>query len=180
MGLRIDTDCDTAITTFPAALYLGIQYFLRSSTPVVGASAWVFTFLANEAIRTYALHPNFTVAGVNIPTWTTPILTMVVMVFLVPGSSLIGHFCGLLIGYACEWISNTDVLSMTIGTDKIDQLGSIISASLQRPSGSSARPRLFCPSRPYPLTCHLRTVRSRGILSFCLAIRRIVLLLLPL
>jgi hypothetical protein len=64
-------------------------------------SALVFTFLAAEAVKTCGFQPNYRIVGWEIPTWTTPILWMVLASFLVPGSSVLGHFCGLVIGYAC-------------------------------------------------------------------------------
>jgi hypothetical protein len=64
----------------------------------------VFTFLAAEAVKTCGFQPNYKIVGYEIPTWSTPILWMVLASFLVPGSSVLGHFCGLVIGYACKWV----------------------------------------------------------------------------
>jgi len=64
-------------------------------------SALVFTFLAIESVKTSGFQPNYTVVGWEIPTWSTPIIWMVLAGFLWPGSNVLGHFCGLIIGYAC-------------------------------------------------------------------------------
>lgn len=91
-----------ALVTFPAFLYLGIEMgLLHGHTAVEGASALVFTFLAMEAVKTFAFQPYYTLGGVEIPSWTTPILWMALATFLVPSSSLLGHVCGLVMGYAC-------------------------------------------------------------------------------
>ena len=62
----------------------------------------MFTFLAIEAVKTAGFQPNYNIVGQEIPTWLTPILWMVLASFLVPGSSALGHFCGLVVGYACK------------------------------------------------------------------------------
>ncbi|KAA8897072.1 hypothetical protein FN846DRAFT_783406 [Sphaerosporella brunnea] len=95
------------LVTFPGGLYLGIEMgLLRGTTAVVGASALVFTFLAIEAVKTSGFQPNYRIVGWEVPTWCTPILWMVLASFLVPGSSVLGHFCGLVIGYAyaCRYL----------------------------------------------------------------------------
>jgi hypothetical protein len=56
-----------------------------------------------EAVKTFAFQPYYTIAGNSIPSWTTPLLWMMVAAFLIPGSSFLGHLCGLVIGYACEY-----------------------------------------------------------------------------
>lgn len=67
----------------------------------MGASVWFFLLLGMEAIRTYKTNPHFTIATYNIPTWTTPLFLVVVTSALVPSSSLLGHVCGLVVGYIC-------------------------------------------------------------------------------
>lgn len=71
-----------------------------------GGSALVFTLLAIEAVKTAGFQPHYNIIGYEIPTWYTPIFWMVLVSFLMPGSSLLGHFCGLIIGYAyaCRYL----------------------------------------------------------------------------
>ncbi|KAL0634589.1 putative rhomboid protease [Maublancomyces gigas] len=89
------------LVTFPGFLYLGIEMFiLKGNTVVAGASALVFTLMAAEAIKTHAFHPYYNIAGWEVPSWTTPVFWVIVAAFLIPASSLIGHLCGLVIGYA--------------------------------------------------------------------------------
>jgi hypothetical protein len=45
---------------------------------------------------------------VKIPTWCTPLILMVVVSILISGTSLTGHFCGLVIGYLCEYRTDLD------------------------------------------------------------------------
>ncbi|KAF3763619.1 Gaa1-domain-containing protein [Cryphonectria parasitica EP155] len=89
-------------STFPAALYILVEnYILHSNTAVMGASVWFFLLIGMEAIRTYKTNPHFVIATYHIPTWTTPLLLAVVLSALVPSTSLLGHICGLCIGYIC-------------------------------------------------------------------------------
>lgn len=81
------------------------MFILKGNTVVAGASALVFTLMAAEAIKTYAFHPYYNIAGWEVPSWTTPIFWVIVAAFIVPASSLIGHFCGLVIGYACTFFA---------------------------------------------------------------------------
>lgn len=88
------------LSTIPAILYVAIERgVLRGNTAVLGASLWVFLLLGIEAIKTYRTNPHFTVGTVQIPTWTTPLILAFFITFLVPNTSLLGHLCGLAIGY---------------------------------------------------------------------------------
>jgi GPI-anchor transamidase subunit GAA1 len=62
----------------------------------------VFLLLGMEAIRNYKINPHLVIGTHQIPTWTTPLLLVFVVSVLVPGTSLLGHLCGLAIGYICE------------------------------------------------------------------------------
>lgn len=64
-------------------------------------SIWVFLLLGVEAIQTFKSNPKFTIASYNIPTWTTPLMLLLVVEALMPSSSFLGHICGLVVGYAC-------------------------------------------------------------------------------
>lgn len=84
----------------PGLLYTGIErYIFFSNSAAVGASVWVFLLLSIEAIKTYRQNPHLTIAGYAIPTWSTPLLLMFVIHFLVPATSLLGHLCGAAVGY---------------------------------------------------------------------------------
>ncbi|KAL2356053.1 rhomboid protein-like protein, partial [Cryomyces antarcticus] len=84
----------------PGGIYIGIErLLLRSNTAIQGASIWVFLLLASEAMKTYKAHPYFSLGDVKIPTWTTPLVIILFVSFLVPHTSLIGHLCGAVIGY---------------------------------------------------------------------------------
>lgn len=94
----------TAFSTFPAALYvLSSKFVFHSNVGVMGASVWFFLLVGMEAVRTYKTNPYFTIATYNIPTWITPLALVVVVSALVPNTSLLGHVCGLLVGYFCTY-----------------------------------------------------------------------------
>ncbi|ODA77129.1 hypothetical protein RJ55_07647 [Drechmeria coniospora] len=65
----------------------------------MGASMWVFLLLGTEAIRTYRSNPHFVIGTYCIPTWTTPLLLIIVVAALMPNTSLLGHLSGLGVGY---------------------------------------------------------------------------------
>ncbi|GKT39898.1 rhomboid-like protein 19 [Colletotrichum spaethianum] len=88
------------LTTIPAVLYVLIERFIfKGNVGVMGASIWVFLLLGMEAIRTYKTNPQLTIATYSIPTWTMPLILILVVTALVPGTSLLGHLCGVLVGY---------------------------------------------------------------------------------
>ncbi|KAK0610452.1 hypothetical protein B0T17DRAFT_114040 [Bombardia bombarda] len=90
------------LTTIPAIIYVIFEMFiLKGNTAVMGASMWVFLLLGMEAIRTYRVNPSLVIGTWNIPTWTTPIVMVLCVAALVPSSSLLGHFSGLVVGYVC-------------------------------------------------------------------------------
>ncbi|OBR05210.1 Rhomboid family protein [Colletotrichum higginsianum IMI 349063] len=88
------------LSTIPAVLYVLIERFLfKGNVGVMGASVWVFLLLGMEAIRTSKTNPQLTIATYSIPMWTTPLILILVVTALVPGTSLLGHLCGVLVGY---------------------------------------------------------------------------------
>ncbi|ETS84039.1 Rhomboid protein 2 [Pestalotiopsis fici W106-1] len=88
------------LTTIPAIMYVVIERaILRSNTAVMGSSFWVFLLLSIEAIRTYKTNPFFVIGPYHIPTWTTPLVIELVTAALIPSSSLLGHLCGIAVGY---------------------------------------------------------------------------------
>ncbi len=68
---------------------------------VWASSIWVFLLLGIEAIRTYRLNPYLIIGTHQVPTWTTPLFVVLVVSALVPNTSLLGHLCGLAVGYLC-------------------------------------------------------------------------------
>ena len=68
------------------------------------SSFWVFLLLSIEAIRTYKTNPFFVIGPYHIPTWTTPLVIELVTAALIPSSSLLGHLCGIAVGYLCKII----------------------------------------------------------------------------
>jgi glycosylphosphatidylinositol transamidase len=91
------------LSTIPALLYTFIERgILRGNTPVLGASIWVFTMIAMEAVKQYKVNPTFAIGTTMIPTWITPIIMLLFVSFLVPNTSFLGHLCGLAFGYGCK------------------------------------------------------------------------------
>lgn len=64
--------------------------------------------LANEGVKTYRSNPTFSLGTTRIPTWTTPIITVLFVSFLVPSTSFLGHTCGLAVGYGCKLFLHFD------------------------------------------------------------------------
>lgn len=110
-----------ALSTIPALLYTFIETIvLHMNTAVLGAryaisalygatyhnpnlvSIWVFTLLAMEAMKTHKTNPHFMIGENKIPTWTTPLVLVLFISFIVPNTSFLGHLCGLLFGYGCK------------------------------------------------------------------------------
>ncbi|KAF2869023.1 hypothetical protein BDV95DRAFT_109902 [Massariosphaeria phaeospora] len=86
--------------TLPGGIYVLLEKFvLRTNTSVMGASIWVFLLLASEAMKTSKTNPNFSIGPYKIPTWTTPLILVLLTSFVVPNVSLVGHLCGAGIGY---------------------------------------------------------------------------------
>ncbi|QBZ60612.1 hypothetical protein PoMZ_07554 [Pyricularia oryzae] len=87
-------------STIPAIAYVLIERgILRANNTVMGASIWVFLLLGMEAIRTYKTNPYLVIATHHVPTWTTPLALCLVVSALVPNTTLLGHLCGLAVGY---------------------------------------------------------------------------------
>lgn len=91
------------LSTIPALLYTFIERgILGMNTAVLGASIWVFTLIAMEAVKTYKSNPYFMLGTTQIPTWITPFVMVLFVSFLIPNTSFLGHVCGLLFGYGWE------------------------------------------------------------------------------
>jgi hypothetical protein len=50
-------------------------------------------------MKQYRQNPYFNILDVRIPTWTTPLIFILVISFLVPHTSFLGHLCGAATGY---------------------------------------------------------------------------------
>ncbi|KAI5863589.1 hypothetical protein GGS23DRAFT_596100 [Durotheca rogersii] len=88
------------LTTIPALVYVLVEkLILRGNTAVMGASIWVFLLLGMEAIRTYKTNPHLVIGTYHVPTWTTPLMLVLVVEALVPNTSFVGHLCGVITGY---------------------------------------------------------------------------------
>lgn len=77
-------------------------------------SIWVFMLLGMEAIKTYRANPYFDLGTTRVPTWTTPLILAIFVYVLVPHTSLLGHLCGLGVGYLCQFQSPFDILELTV------------------------------------------------------------------
>ncbi|CAM1503748.1 Fc.00g013390.m01.CDS01 [Cosmosporella sp. VM-42] len=88
------------LTQIPAVLYVVLERAVfRANNGVMGASMWVFLLLGMEAMRTYKTNPYLVIGTHHIPTWTTPLLMILFVAILVPHTSLLGHLCGVAVGY---------------------------------------------------------------------------------
>ncbi|KAF8458229.1 hypothetical protein BDZ91DRAFT_852200 [Kalaharituber pfeilii] len=99
------------LVTFPAILYLVVERgVFRGTTSVEGLSALVLTLITIDAVRTSDHHPYFNFFGQRIRTLYTPLLTLFILLLLFPFSSLLGHVCGVAIGYlyGLKYLSKMD------------------------------------------------------------------------
>jgi len=88
------------LSTIPAIMYTFLERMvLRGNSAILGASIWVFMLLGMEAIKTYRTNPYFELGTTRIPTWTTPLILVLFVFVLIPHTSLLGHLCGLGVGY---------------------------------------------------------------------------------
>lgn len=71
----------------------------KTGTDALSDSVWVFLLLASEAIKTNKGNPSLALGPYRVPTWLTPIFLVLTVSFLFPRSSLLGHLCGLAVGY---------------------------------------------------------------------------------
>ncbi|KAK9449294.1 uncharacterized protein V1518DRAFT_415606 [Limtongia smithiae] len=85
----------------PGIAYTVVAPILFTKPPtVLGSSGWVFTLMAYFAMKEFSFrHTIALTPTVQIPTWITPILTLLLVALLLPGSSFLGHLLGLLTGY---------------------------------------------------------------------------------
>lgn len=58
--------------------------------------------LCAEAIKTSRSNPYFLLGDYRIPTWTTPMILLLFVTILVPNTSLLGHLCGMAVGFLCK------------------------------------------------------------------------------
>jgi GPI-anchor transamidase subunit GAA1 len=66
------------------------------------ASMWVFLLLSSTVYRTSRTTPRISIplTGQTFPTAAIPLVLILLASFLIPHTSLIGHCCGAVIGYA--------------------------------------------------------------------------------
>lgn len=90
-----------------SALFTGILYcllgkLLYPGVFVAGASGWCFTLFAFYSFKESQIRPRTRIlnTGYSIPTLYTPIILVVAIAVIIPGSSFWGHFFGLCVGYA--------------------------------------------------------------------------------
>ncbi|KAJ4384448.1 putative rhomboid protease [Didymella sp. IMI 355093] len=86
--------------TLPGGIYTLLEKFVfRANTVVMGASVWVFLLLSAEVMKQHKTSPTIAIGPYKIPTWSTPLILVLVTSILVPNVSFIGHLCGAGIGY---------------------------------------------------------------------------------
>ncbi|KAF8444314.1 hypothetical protein BGX38DRAFT_711897 [Terfezia claveryi] len=99
------------LVTIPAAIYLLVEMgLLGGSTSVSGLSALILTLITIDAVRTSVHQPTFILFGKTLSTLYTPVITLSILFLLFPLSSLLGHLCGVAVGYAygLKYLSKLD------------------------------------------------------------------------
>ncbi|KAH3686979.1 hypothetical protein WICPIJ_002048 [Wickerhamomyces pijperi] len=92
------------LAVFTALLYCVLGLVFYPDAKVLGASAWVFSFSGFFAYKESLIKPTYTISpSYSLPTIATPLVPILIIAILVPGSSLLGHLFGLAAGYALAY-----------------------------------------------------------------------------
>jgi hypothetical protein len=79
-----------------------IRALPNNTTILTLHSVWGFLILGIEALKRNRASPYLVIYGQRtIPTWTAPLAMVVIAALFMPGSSMLGHLCGLAVGYVC-------------------------------------------------------------------------------
>jgi hypothetical protein len=109
--MRLLIERIAAFSTFPAALYLLLEYIFHLNTPVEGASIWIFLLLSAQILHQSRTVPVYEIPQMGllprvyrIPTASIPIILIIFTsvlstLHIFPPTSMLGHLCGALIGY---------------------------------------------------------------------------------
>lgn len=86
---------------FTAIPYCVFGYYLWPNTKVLGSSGWFFSFITFFAYKESLIKPTFRVTPqYSIPTLYTPLILVLLVGLLMPGSSFMGHLFAAVVGYA--------------------------------------------------------------------------------
>jgi hypothetical protein len=86
---------------FTAIPYCVFGYYLWPNTSVIGASGWFFSFLTYYAYHESLIKPTITITPtISFPTLYAPLVLVLITAIIMPGSSFMGHFFGVVVGYA--------------------------------------------------------------------------------
>ncbi|KAK9469855.1 hypothetical protein V1512DRAFT_20077 [Lipomyces arxii] len=100
-GTVATVGCLYFFSVIPGVVYVLTSLLFSSNVVTLGASGWVFSLMAYFALKDYAVRQTIYLnQSIQIPTWSTPVLTLLLIALLLPGSSFWGHLYGLLVGYA--------------------------------------------------------------------------------
>ncbi|CCE64399.1 hypothetical protein TPHA_0H01940 [Tetrapisispora phaffii CBS 4417] len=93
------------LSVVTGVIYCVVGHWLYPTVAIAGASGWCFTLFAYFSVRESTVKPTTTLffANITIPTILDPVVTLVVIALLIPGSSFWGHLFGLLVGYLMGW-----------------------------------------------------------------------------
>lgn len=84
----------------PGIAYTILSLIFSGLPATLGASGWVFSLMAYFSLKDYAIRQSIYISPrFQIPTWSTPVITLFVLSMLLPGASFLGHLFGLLCGY---------------------------------------------------------------------------------
>ncbi|AGO13009.1 AaceriAFL155Cp [[Ashbya] aceris (nom. inval.)] len=94
----------TGITLNLLAIVTGIIYcvvgmLLYPNVYVGGASGWCFSLCGYFAVQEAGVRPHYQLSSLKIPTLYMPLVFLLVVSLIVPGTSFVGHLIGLGLGY---------------------------------------------------------------------------------
>ncbi|AMD21423.1 HER144Wp [Eremothecium sinecaudum] len=95
------------LALFTAIIYCLVGMLLFPNSRVGGASGWCFTLFGYYAVKESRFRPHYQItANYKFPTLYSPVVVLMVVFVLFPGSSFWGHFIGLGLGYLLGFKEN--------------------------------------------------------------------------
>ncbi|CAN6617011.1 rhomboid-type serine protease 2 [Trichomonascus vanleenenianus] len=92
------------LAVLPGVVYGILGFIGIARANVVGSSGWIFSFFGFFTLKEYRSGQKVWKITNNsaLPTWSMPVIALVVIAIIIPGSSFLGHLLGLLAGWAME------------------------------------------------------------------------------
>lgn len=88
------------LAVFTGIIYCLVGYVFFPNVEVGGASGWCFSFFGYFAVKESRIRPSTAItSSISFPTLYVPVLLLLIIGVVAPGSSFAGHSIGLALGY---------------------------------------------------------------------------------